>query len=139
MRILGIDFGTKRIGIALSDGLLITAQGQDSIMSKGTALDIAEISRIVKENDVTEIVVGLPISMNGTHSRKTKETLEFVDKLSAAVPLPVKTWDERLTSRQAERTLLEADMSRQKRKMLSDKLAAQLILQSYLDCRKKGQ
>jgi putative holliday junction resolvase len=139
MKILGIDFGTKRIGIALSDGLLITAQGQESIMSKSLADDIAKINQLVAENGVTEIVVGLPISMNGTYSQKTKETLVFVENLSKAVSVPVKTWDERLTSLQAERVLLEADMSRQKRKILSDKIAAQLILQSYLDCRKKGQ
>jgi putative Holliday junction resolvase len=138
MKFLGIDLGTKRIGVALSDGLLITAQGQESILTKSPAEDIAAINRIVEENGVTEIVVGLPISMNGTHSVKTKETLEFVERLSKAASVPVKTWDERLTSRQAERALLEADVSRHKRKQLSDKLAAQLILQSYLDCRKKG-
>lgn len=138
MRILGIDLGTKRIGVALSDGLLITAQGQDSIMSKGAAEDIAAIDRVIKENDVGEVVVGLPISMNGSHSAKTRETLEFVEQLSKAVSVPVRTWDERLTSMQAERALLEADVSRRRRKELSDKLAAQIILQSYLDSRKKG-
>ena len=138
MKILGIDFGTKRIGIALSDGLLITAQGRESIMSKGLSEDIAGIKAIIAENGVTEIVVGLPISMNGTHSQKTKETLVFVEHLAKAVDIPVKTWDERLTSAQAERTLIEADVSRHKRKQLSDRLAAQLILQSFLDCRKKG-
>jgi putative Holliday junction resolvase len=138
MKILGIDFGTKRIGLALSDGLMITAQGQESILSKGLLQDIEAINRMITENGVTEIVVGLPISMNGTHSAKTKETLEFVENLSKAVSIPVKTWDERLTSRQAERVLLEADVSRHKRKQLSDKIAAQLILQSYLDCRKRG-
>ena len=138
MKILGIDFGTKRIGIALSDALLITAQGQESIMSKSLADDITRINSIISENGVTEVVVGLPINMNGTHSQKTRETLDFIDHLSKAVAIPVKTWDERLTSRQAERTLLEADVSRHKRKQLSDRLAAQLILQSYLDCRKKG-
>jgi putative Holliday junction resolvase len=138
MKILGIDFGTKRIGIALSDGLMITAQGQESIMSKGTDEDIAKIKAIIEENGVTEIVVGLPISMNGTYSQKTTETLVFIDHLTKAVNVPIKTWDERLTSRQAERALLEADVSRHKRKQLSDRLAAQLILQSYMDCRKKG-
>jgi putative holliday junction resolvase len=138
MRILGIDFGTKRIGIALSDGLLITAQGQDSIMSEGLSEDIAKINRIIAENEVAEVVVGLPISMNGTHSQKTKETLAFIEKLAASASVPVKPWDERLTSLQAERILLEADVSRYKRKQLSDKLAAVLILQNYLDCRKKG-
>lgn len=138
MRIMGLDFGTKRIGIAVSDELLLTAQGLDSLYRKELKSDLAEISRLVQENDVREIVVGLPLNMNGTYSAKTKEVVEFVDELSKAVKTPVKTWDERLTSMQAERVLLEANASRAKRKIVTDKLAAQIILQSYLDSRKKG-
>lgn len=138
MRILGIDFGTKRIGLALSDELFITAQGLDSIYRKDLKSDLGKIRDLVRDNMVLEIVIGLPVSMNGTYSQKTKEVVEFVDNLSKEVSVPVKTWDERLTSAQAERTLLEADVSRAKRRHLSDKLAAQLILQSYLDSRKKG-
>ncbi len=138
MRILGLDFGTRRIGVAISDGLMITAQGQDSIIRTDLARDLDEIKKIIKENDISEIVIGLPISMNGSYSAKTKEVVEFIDNLSKAVDIPIETWDERLTSLQAERTLLEADVSRHKRKMLSDKLAAQIILQTYMDFRKKG-
>lgn len=138
MRIMGLDFGTKRIGMAMSDELLITAQGLDSLYSKGSKSDIEEIARIAGTNDVSEIIVGLPLNMDGTYSAKTKEVIAFLDQLSKAVTIPVKTWDERLTSMQAERVLLEADVSRAKRKKVSDKLAAQIILQSYLDSRKKG-
>ena len=138
MRIMGIDFGTKRIGVALSDELYLTAQGQDTIYRKDIKADLDEISRVIKENNVIEIVVGLPISMNGTHSQKTKEVLEFVDLLSKAVTVPVKTWDERLTTVQADRAMMEAGMNSFKRRQLADKVASGLILQSYLDSRKKG-
>jgi putative Holliday junction resolvase len=137
MRIMGLDFGTKRIGLALSDELLLTAQGLESIYSKDTASDTGEIARITRENNVGEIVVGLPLNMNGSYSEKTKEVVAFVEALSKVVGVPVKTWDERLTSMQAERVLLEADASRAKRKKVTDRLAAQIILQSYLDSRKR--
>ena len=138
MRIMGLDFGTKRIGVALSDELFITAQGADTIYRTAIAADMARIKRVAEENSVGEIVVGLPISMNGTHSAKTKEVLEFADSLAKVVSIPVKTWDERLTTVQAEKALLEADVSRGKRRMVIDKIAAQIILQNYLDSRKKG-
>lgn len=137
MRILGLDFGSVRIGVAVSDGLLLTAQGLETIQRKDLNKDIAVIANIIKEYGVAEVVVGLPISMDGTHSAKTKETLEFVDTLSKAIQIPVKTCDERLTTMQAERALLEGDMSRSKRKGLRDRLAAQLILQLYLDTRQR--
>lgn len=138
MRILGLDMGTKRIGVAISDELLLTAQGADTIERKNLKSDLDRIGSLVKENNVSEVVVGLPINMDGSYSAKTKEVIEFLDKLLESVDVPIKTWDERLTSVQAERTLLEADMSRAKRKRLSDKLAAQLILQSYLDSKRRG-
>jgi len=138
VRILALDVGTKRIGVALSDELLITAQGQATIERRSLEHDLAEIKRIIIENGVEEAVVGLPLNMNGSYSAKTKEVVEFMDSLTKAVDIPVKTWDERLTTVQAERALLEADMSRAKRKKVIDKLAAQIILQSYLDSRKRG-
>lgn len=138
MRIMGLDFGTKRIGMALSDELLLTAQGLDSLQRKELAADLGKIAKIAAENNVQEIVVGLPISMNGSYSAKTREVLEFVEELTKVVKTPVRTWDERLTSVQAERVLLEADTSRAKRKKVTDKLAAQIILQGYLDAKKKG-
>jgi len=137
MRILGLDIGSKRIGVAMSDELMLTAQGAETIERKDMRTDLAAIDKLVKSNNISEIVGGLPINMDGTYSAKTKEVMEFLDTLSKEVPVPIKTWDERLTSIQADRALLEADMSRAKRKRLSDKLAAQLILQSYLDSRRK--
>ncbi len=138
MRILALDFGSVRIGVAVSDGLLLTAQGLETIQRKDMAKDIAAINGFIKEYDVAEVVVGMPLNMNGTESAKTKEVVAFVETLSKSIPVPVKTYDERLTTMQAERTLIEADMSRSKRKGLRDRLAAQLILQAYLDSRKSG-
>lgn len=138
-RIMGLDFGTKRMGVAISDGLLLTAQGRDSIYRTDLASDLEVIKKLIVENDISEVVVGLPLNMNGTYSAKTTETVEFVNNLAKVAAVPVKTWDERLTSLQAERALLEANMSRAKRKKLSDKLAAQIILQNYLDFKKRAK
>ncbi|MCX5678533.1 MAG: Holliday junction resolvase RuvX [Candidatus Omnitrophica bacterium] len=138
MKIMGLDFGEKRMGVALSDELFLTAQGADTIQRKDLKADLGTISNIIKENNVIEIVVGLPVSMDGTHSRKTKEVLEFVDILTKAVTVPVKTWDERLTTVQADRAMMEAGMNGFKRRRLADKVAAGLILQGYLDFRKRG-
>jgi len=137
LRIMSLDFGTKRIGVAVSDELLITAQGLGTIERASADKDMEKIALLASEHGVSEIVVGLPVNMNGTHSQKTAEALKFVEGLSKAVAVPVKTWDERLTTVQAERAMLQADMSRAKRRRLADKIAAQLILQSYLDSRKR--
>jgi putative Holliday junction resolvase len=137
VRLLGIDFGTVRIGVALSDELLFTAQGMETIRRSGLKEDLEAIKKVIAENGVTEVVVGLPLNMNGTHSAKTKEVTSFIEDLAKAVEVPVRTQDERLTTLQAERALLEADMSRAKRKGLRDMIAAQLILQAYLDSRKR--
>jgi len=137
MRILGLDVGTKRIGVAMSDELLLTAQGMQTLERRALQGDLSEIKGMIENNDVSEVVVGLPLNMDGSYSAKTKEVVEFMDSLLKFVNVPVKTWDERLTTVQAERALLEADMSRAKRKRLTDKLAAQIILQSYLDSRRR--
>ncbi len=138
MRIMALDVGTKRIGVAMSDELFLTAQGADTIHRAALEADLQKIKKIAEENGVNEIVVGLPINMNGTYGAKAKEVVEFMGNLTKAVNIPVKTWDERLTTVQAERTLLEADVSRAKRRRAIDKLAAQIILQSYLDSRERG-
>lgn len=133
MRILALDVGTKRIGLALSDMLMITAQGLDSLYRKDLAADLEAIRKIVEANGVSEIVAGLPLNMDGTYSAKTRETVGFIEELAKAIPgVPVKTWDERLTSRQAERIMIAGDVRRHERKLLSDRIAAQLILQSYM-------
>ena len=136
LRIMGIDFGTKRIGVAISDELLITAQGMESIVTAGSDKDLAKIAGIAAEYKAEEIIVGLPLNMDGTESKKTRETIAFLEKLRRVVSIPVKTWDERLTSIQADRAMLEADLSRKRRKELSDRVAAQLILQGYLDSKR---
>ena len=139
-RILGIDFGTKRIGVAMSDELLLTAQGLDTIQRRELKSDLALIKGIVDSNGVSEVIVGLPLNMNGTYSEQTKEAASFAGELEKVMGgVPVKAWDERLTSMQADRAMLEGDMSRAKRRKLSDKLAAQIILQSYLDSRKRDR
>ena len=135
---MALDVGTKRIGVAMSDELFLTAQGGDTIYRNAPDADMEKIKKLAEENNVGEIVIGLPISMNGTHSPKTKEVLDFTEKLAKVTSIPLKTWDERLTTVQAERALLEADVSRAKRRLAIDKLAAQIILQSYLDSRKRG-
>lgn len=139
MRILALDVGTKRIGAAMSDELLLTAQGLDTIRRRDDGTDMKEIAAIVENNGVREIVLGLPINMDGSQGPKAREALDFAARLSAIVKVPVKTWDERLTTMQAERALLEADMSRSKRRGVIDKLAAQIILQSYLDALKRSR
>ena len=138
MRILGLDVGTKRIGVAMSDELLLTAQGSETIERRSPDADIGRIAALVRDNGVSEVVVGFPLNMNGSEGPKTKEVAVFVGELSKAVAVPIKTWDERLTTVQVERVMLEADISRAKRKKNADKLAAQVILQSYLDSRKRG-
>ena len=132
---MGLDFGTKRIGVALSDELFLTAQAASCIRCGHSGANMEQIRRICAENSVSEIVVGLPLNMDGTSSAKTSETCAFVDLLERSVGIPVRTLDERLTSVQAENVMLEADLSRAKRRKLSDKIAAKFILQSYLDSR----
>lgn len=138
MRIMALDVGTKRIGVAMSDELFLTAQGGQTVYRSSPAADFENIKKAVEANGVGEIVVGLPINMNGTFGPKAKEVTEFIEALARVVSVPIKTWDERLTTAQANRALLEADTSRAKRKKSVDMLAAQIILQSYLDSRKRG-
>ena len=139
MRIMALDVGTKRIGVAMSDELFLTAQGGETIYRTGLGADLEKIKKVAVENMVGEVVVGLPLNMDGTHGPKAKEVMEFKEALAKVLTLPVNAWDERLTTVQAERALLEADISRAKRKKSIDKIAAQIILQSYLDSRRKGQ
>jgi len=137
MRILGLDIGRKRIGVAISDAMTIIAQGIKAIEVKDEADAISQIDDFVKENSVEEMVVGLPLNMDGTESAMTKEVVQFAEKLKEKIGVPMKMWDERLTSLQVERDLIFLDVSRRKRKKINDMLAAQIILQSYLDSRKK--
>lgn len=135
MRILALDMGEKNIGLAKSDELGWTAQGAPNLVRKTKDKDISAIANLVKENSISEIIVGMPINLDGSLSRGAKEIANFIEDLKKKVSCPVKCWDERLTSVQAERVLLEADLSRKKRRKKIDMLAAQLILQSYLDAK----
>ncbi|MBW5444991.1 Holliday junction resolvase RuvX [Cohnella sp. CFH 77786] len=137
MRILGLDYGDKRIGVALSDAFGWTAQGLEMIERKREGEDIRRIAELVKEHGVEEIVVGLPKNMNGTVGPRGEICMAFAEELRQNLSLPVHLWDERLTTVAATRTLLEADVSRRKRKMVVDKMAAALLLQNYLDSRGK--
>ena len=130
---MGIDYGKKRIGIALSDPLGFAAHPFEVISRKTLKSDLARISAIAKENGVSLIVIGLPLNMDGTPGMLADEVNHFTEKVKMETTLPVELYDERMTTLQAERILVEeADASRDKRKKVRDKVAAALILQSYL-------
>ena len=132
-RILAIDPGTKRIGLAISDPLGISAQGLDSLGYESYEKLAQYLKGLIAEYSVIKIIVGLPLNLNGSSGPKAKEAVELADKLKDDFGIPIQTWDERLTSAQAERIMIQADTRRQKRKELRDKLSAQIILQSYLE------
>jgi putative Holliday junction resolvase len=133
MRLLGLDYGDKKIGVALSDEFGWTAQGLEVISNKDAVTVLAQIARILEQYEVTGIVVGLPKNMNGSVGPRAEICISFAQSLRETFNLPVHLWDERLTTVSAERTLIEADVSRKKRKLVIDKLAASLILQGYLN------
>lgn len=130
---MALDYGDKTIGVAVSDALKITAQGKEVIRRTNLKADLKRIAEIVEEEEVEKIVVGLPKNMNGTYGPRAEATLKFVEKLKKHFSIPIDTWDERLSTMEAERTLLEGDLSRKKRKKVIDKMAAAIILQGYLE------
>ena len=133
MKILGLDVGSKTIGVAVSDELGIIAQGVTTLKRKGLNHDITQLLKVIEEQRAEKVVVGLPKNMNGSLGPSAKMVLTLLEELEKSVDIPVITWDERLSTVAAERTLLEADMSRKKRKKVIDKVAALIILQGYLD------
>lgn len=133
MRIMALDVGSKRIGVALSDPLKITAQGLQTFQRTTLEEDIKGLWKLMDEHEVSQLVVGLPKNMDGSVGFKAEEVQQFVADLTAERKIEVIWIDERLTTVSAERTLLEADVSRVKRKKVIDKMAAVIILQSYLD------
>ena len=133
MRILGLDVGSKTIGVALSDPLGWTAQGITTIKRTKKEQDIEEIRKICKEYSVESIVVGLPKNMNGTIGDSGEKVLNFSEEIKESLEIKVEMWDERLTTIAAHKAMLEADLSRGKRKKIVDKIAAIYILQGYLD------
>lgn len=133
MRILGLDLGTKTIGVAVSDPLGWTAQGVKTIQRVGLKKDIQEIKDIVDEYGVEKIVLGMPKNMNGTIGEAGERSISFGENLKNKLGLEVILQDERLSTVSAERSLIEADVSRKKRKKVIDTVAATYILQTYLD------
>lgn len=133
MRIMGIDYGDARIGVALSDPLGITAQTFEVIHRNVVRDVLGRIVEIIKEQEVTRIVVGLPRNMNGTLGERVEKTNFFADQLKERTGLPIAFMDERLSTVSAHKLLIAGDVRRDKRKQVVDKVAAALILQSYLD------
>ena len=139
MRILGVDYGEKRIGLAVSDPLGMFAQPLEAVQVEDDFPAAAErIAQVARDYDAAEIVLGLPKNMNNTIGPKAEEALLFKELLLEKTGLPVTTWDERLTTRLAERHLRQTGWSRQRRKKRVDMVAAQIILQGYLDFRAKN-
>lgn len=135
MRILALDVGEKNIGLAISDKLGLIAQGLPTLRHQTKDEDISAIANILKVHHITEVVVGIPVNLDGSLGKKAQEVAVFLEDLKKKITLPIKVWDERFTSVQAEKVLLEAGLSRKKRKKKIDQLAARLILQNYLDAK----
>ncbi len=135
MRILAIDHGTKRVGIAVSDATGSIAQPLEFIPAEPFAPFLARLKEILREKEVEQILIGMPRNMDGSYGPAALKVQEFVAVLKETIAIPIKTWDERLTSAQANRMLIQAEMRRDKRKQRVDAAAAAILLQSYLDAR----
>ncbi len=138
MRVMGLDYGTKTVGVAVSDALGITAQGVETVTRKDEnklRQTLARIEQLIDEYEVGEIVVGLPKNMNNSLGERAEACQEFADKLERRTGLPVTMWDERLSTVAAENVLIESGVRRENRKAVVDKIAAVIILQGYLDYR----
>jgi putative Holliday junction resolvase len=133
-RILGLDVGDKRIGVAVSDELRKIAQPVQTVERTSTPKDFQAIAEIADQYEAASVVVGLPIRLDGTSSPQTEKVREFIKQLKRYITIPVVSWDERLTTTAAEASLIEADVSRKARRKIIDSVAAQLMLQHFLDC-----
>ncbi len=133
MRILGIDYGDKNIGLAVSDALNITAQGLGRYRKRGGQADLAYFQDLVRQHQISRIVVGLPLRMDGTLGSRAEKTRTFAAWLESALNLPVILWDERLTTKEAFRILREQNATPKTKKKLKDRISAALILASYLE------
>lgn len=138
MRSIGLDLGTKTIGIAVSDELGLTAQGRPTLTRRGPKKDLEALQSLATELGAERFVLGLPINMNGTEGPRAEATRAFGAVLARATGLPVVFQDERLTTAEANRTLLAADVSRKRRREVVDQLAASLILQGWLDAQPRS-
>jgi len=142
MRVMGLDYGSKTVGVAISDPLGITAQGIETIERKEEnklRKTLARIEELVKEYEIEKIVLGFPKNMNNTIGERAEKSLELKAALERRIGIPVIMWDERLTTVEAERTLIESNVRRENRKKYVDKIAAVFILQGYLDSLVIGQ
>ena len=142
-RLLGVDLGEVRIGLALSDALGITAQPLESMFCSGPHKDVEKLTELIREYGVTRVVIGLPLLMSGAEGQGAAAARRFAERLRKRIraanhEVALELWDERLTTVEAQRTLISADVKRRKRKELVDGLAAVLILQSFLDSRSSG-
>jgi putative pre-16S rRNA nuclease len=135
-RILGLDVGSKRIGIAISDLLGITAQGQETLRRQNKRLDFEKLGKLIHEHEIAEIVVGYPLRMSGAEGVQAEKMQRFAEELRERFQLPVHLWDERLTSAEANRLLRETEMSIRRRGQVVDQMAAVLILQSWMESRR---
>nr|WP_207723224.1 Holliday junction resolvase RuvX [[Eubacterium] tenue] len=135
-RIMGLDVGDRTIGVAVSDLMGITAQGVKTVKRVGKKKDIEELKTIIKERQVNKIVSGLPKNMNGTLGPQGEKVIKFCELLEQETGINIEYWDERLSTVAAERSLIEADVRRDKRKKVIDMLAAVIILQGYLDSKR---
>ncbi|MGZ3577387.1 MAG: Holliday junction resolvase RuvX [Syntrophales bacterium] len=133
MRILGLDYGSKRIGVAVCDELGMTAQGLATITRKNRRQDLEEIAGFIRTYSVEKIVIGYPIRLDGTEGIQCEKVSKFASLLKSTFSLPVIKWDEALSTKEAEEILIQANVAKTKRKNIVDKLAASLILQGYLD------
>jgi len=136
---MSLDLGSKTIGVALSDELTITAQVLTSIHRTTLAKDLEAILRLVADHQAEELVIGLPINMDGSRGGAVDKVETFVEHLSTRLTIRIIPWDERLSTVAAERILLEGDLSRAKRRKVIDRLSAAIILQGYLDSRPRSQ
>jgi putative Holliday junction resolvase len=134
-RILAIDYGSRRMGLAVSDLLGITSQGIETLQRKNKRNDFSRLGQVIREYDVREIVLGNPLRMSGAGGIQSEKVAGFAEELRQKFKLPVHLWDERLTSAEANRLLREAELSIQKRAQAVDRMAAVLILQSFLQAR----
>jgi len=133
MRVMALDVGDKNIGVAVSDALLLTAQGRSTLRRTSWAGDLQYLRKLVEDDEVSKIVVGKPLHMDGRDSPQSRKVAKFAMKLSKSLSLPVILWDERLTSFAAEQHLQEAGLNWRNRRKHVDKVAAMFILQDYLD------
>jgi putative holliday junction resolvase len=134
-RILALDLGARRIGLAVSDPLGLTAQGLETLQRKNKRADLEHLAEVIRKYEVAEIVLGLPLHMSGGETTQSRRSAEFAEELKEKFHLPVHLWDERLTSAQANRLLRESEMSIRRRTRAVDRMAATLILQSFLESR----